>query len=172
MARNAEEERVSSWGVKDRVRDKALHFVAYGIFGWCAEVVWTGLRSGIRGDRTLASRTYLWMFPIYGLAAVFFEPLHDAVRSLPALRRAAIYAAGIMATEYLSGWTLERTLGKCPWDYRGKTRLHLRGYVRLDYAPAWALAGLVLERLHDLLDGRPSQFRSGRTPVNAARPSR
>ncbi len=91
------------------------------------------------------------MFPIYALAAPLYEPMHDALRRRPWPLRAAVYAAGIMTVEYLTGWALERTIGECPWDYSKEARFHVRGYVRLDYAPAWALAGLLLEGLHDRL---------------------
>lgn len=131
--------------------DKLWRAAAYGIFGWCMEVFWTGLRSGLRGDRKLEAKTYLWMFPIYALAAPLFEPVHDAVRRWPRPWRAALYAAGIMAVEYVTGWGLDRTVGQCPWDYSEETRFHVNGYVRLDYAPAWAVAGLILEQVHDRL---------------------
>jgi uncharacterized membrane protein len=37
-----------------------------------------------------------------------------------------------------------------PWDYTG-TPLAVAGVIRLDYAPAWFVAGLLFERLHDWL---------------------
>jgi uncharacterized membrane protein len=143
----------SRWdGTAARSRwDKLWRAIAYGIAGWCIEILWTGFRSGLRGDRKLESKTYLWMFPIYALAAPLFEPLHDAVRRWPRPARAAVYAAGIMTVEYATGWALDRATGECPWDYSDETKFHLNGYVRLDYAPAWALAGLFLEELHDRL---------------------
>jgi hypothetical protein len=50
-------------------------FLAYGLAGWCSEVVSTSLRShGRDGDWRLTGTTYAWMLPIYGAAAVLFEP--------------------------------------------------------------------------------------------------
>jgi hypothetical protein len=117
-------------------------FVAYGLAGLAVELAFTGLRG--------RPRTSLWMFPVYGLAAPFFEPVHDALRTRPPAVRAAAYAAGFTAAEYGSGRLLRRIRGAAPWDY-SHARHHLHGLVRADYAPLWALYGLVLERLHDLL---------------------
>src|SRR5690606_22386495 len=98
----------------------------------------------------LEGRTYLWMLPIYGLAAFLFEPAHDALRALPWLARGAAYTVGIFAVEYACGWLLERLTGRCPWDYTGH-RFSVRGWIRLDYAPAWFAFGLILERAHDVI---------------------
>jgi uncharacterized membrane protein len=145
-----------------------LRFVAYGLLGWCAEIVWTasydalsGRRRGVgdtvervpisRAERLrLAGHTYLWMLPLYGLAALLFEPAHDAVRTLAWPLRGAIYATGIFAVEYAAGWLLRRTIGRCPWDY-SYARASVHGLIRLDYAPVWFLFGLLLERAHDVL---------------------
>jgi hypothetical protein len=68
-------------------------------------------------------------------------------------QRAASYSLGIMGVEYLTGMALRRAVGVVPWDY-GRGRLVLPGgATRLDYAPVWAVAGLGLERLHDVLSG-------------------
>ncbi len=155
---------VGEAGISDSSRrsDVLWRAVGYGIAGWCMEVLWTGARSGLRGDRKLEAKTYLWMFPIYALAAPLFEPLHDALRRLPAPLRAAIYAAGIMTVEYATGWALDKATGQCPWDYSEEARFHLNGYVRLDYAPAWAVAGLLLERVHDFFDSAVPAVREAR----------
>jgi len=50
---------------------RSQRFLAYGLAGWCSEVVTTGLRSrGRDGNWRLTGTTYLWMLPIYGVAAV------------------------------------------------------------------------------------------------------
>jgi uncharacterized membrane protein len=91
------------------------------------------------------------MFPIYGLVAPLYEPLHNALRFWPWVARGVWYAVGIMLVEYIAGWLLRRLAGVCPWDYTGSTRWQLHGLVRLDYAPLWAIFGLLLEPVHDLL---------------------
>lgn len=126
-------------------------FFIYGIAGWALEIFWTGLGSFSKGNWELAGFTYLWMFPIYGLA-VFFEPLHERIRYYPWYFRGAVWSVLILAVEYSSGWFLELLIGNCPWDYSRETPYHVQGYIRLDYAPLWFLVGLLFERFHLFLD--------------------
>ena len=141
---------------------RAERFVVYGVAGWVFEVLITGVKSPVRdGDWRLASHTYLWMLPIYGSAAVLFEPAHDRLRARPWWQRGAAYTAGIYAVEATSGEALRRAVGGVPWDYDrsrradGRVGRHWRGLVRPAYAPTWFAAGLALERLHDRLVPRP-----------------
>jgi len=131
-----------------------VRFFIYGALGWCIEIIWTGF-GGLLDPKQrswkLVGYTYLWMFPLYGLIAFLFEPLHDAIRPWFFLWRAAVYGLGFMAIEYLAGWTLRKLTGVCPWDYTGRARWHINGLVRLDYFPLWALLGLGLEYVHDFL---------------------
>ncbi len=132
-------------------------FLAYGVGGWVFEVLFTGLKGPVRDrDRRLAAHTYLWMFPIYGSAAFFFEPAHDALRARPWWQRGLAYTAGFFAVEAASGAAIARLTGEVPWDYarpRGTRPApkHWRGLVRPAYAPVWFAAGLAAERLHDRL---------------------
>lgn len=126
-------------------------FLIYGLLGWLMEILWTGLGSFVQGNIMLTSFTYLWMFPIYGLA-VFFEPIHDQIKQLPWFWRGAIWVILILALEYFTGWTLGKLLGRCPWDYRSVTPYHIQGLIRLDYIPAWFVVGLAFERIHRRLD--------------------
>ncbi|ACL69282.1 putative ABC transporter permease [Halothermothrix orenii] len=124
-------------------------FIIYGLSGWCLEIVWTGLGSFLRGDINLRGWTYLWMFPIYGMA-LLMEPVHNQIRNWPAIIRGGVYTLIIFTIEYSSGWFLENIIGTCPWDY-SKSRYSIKGFIRLDYAPAWFIAGLLFEKLHDTL---------------------
>lgn len=126
-------------------------FAIYGILGWSMEVLWTGMGAFLLGDWRLPGFTFLWMFPIYGLA-VLMEPLHDQISSRPWYVRGLIWMAVIFGLEYFSGWALAAVLGRCPWDYSSVTPYHIRGLIRLDYAPAWFAVGLLFERLHHTLD--------------------
>jgi uncharacterized membrane protein len=128
--------------------------LAYGLLGWSAEVVFTAAQNLLHRqtrDARLAGHSYLWMAPIYGLCAVLYEPAHDLVRDRPVAQRAAAYAAAIMAVEYASGRLIRRATGVIPWDYTGRSPLAIRGAIRLDYAPVWAVAGMALERVDDAL---------------------
>jgi hypothetical protein len=139
---------------------KGQRFVVYGLAGWCSEIFFTGLRSrGRDGNWRLTGHTYLWMVPIYGVAAYAFEPAHDAARNAgwPWWRRAAAWTAGIYAIEAASGEALRALVGEIPWDYsrpRGRKQppMTWRGLVRPAYAPVWFLVALGMEQLHDLLD--------------------
>ena len=124
-------------------------FIIYGLAGWCMEIIWTGLGSFLNGNIVLEAETYIWMFPIYGLA-ILFEPIHNKIRSWPVIIRGGVYTLLIFLIEYLAGWTLQRFIGVCPWDYSG-TPFAIDGFIRLDYAPAWFIAGLIFEKTHDLL---------------------
>ncbi len=125
------------------------NYVIYGILGWCAEIAWTGLGSLLAGDPRLTAKTYLWMFPIYGLA-VFLEPVHDRIRPWPVLARGLLWTFVFFAVEYLAGWLLRALVGASPWDYFGAA-LNIHGLIRLDYAPVWFCLGLFYEKLHDWL---------------------
>jgi hypothetical protein len=118
------------------------------------------LRSrGRDDDWRLTGTTYLWMLPIYAVAAVLFEPAHTAARraQLPWWQRGLAWTAGIYAVEAASGEALRTLTGEVPWDYsraRGGKPVptHWRGLVRPAYAPVWFAVGLGLEQLHDVLD--------------------
>jgi uncharacterized membrane protein len=130
-----------------------IRFFLYGLLGWCAEVVWTAVSEcvvGTQRDWRLRGHTSLWMFPIYGLIAPLYEPVHNALRHWPWFLRGIIYLLGIWFIEYVSGWLLRRLTGKCPWDY-SHLRGHLHGLIAWEYAPVWFLFGLGLERVHDFL---------------------
>lgn len=122
-------------------------FLLYGALGWIVEIVWTGLGSVLRRDPRLVATTYLWMLPIYGGAGVAFERLYAYIVGEPWWVRGTIWVVAIFAVEYVTGLLLRRFAGCCPWDYSG-TRFSVHGLIRLDYAPAWFLLGLVYERVH------------------------
>jgi uncharacterized membrane protein len=123
-------------------------FLAYGFLGWALEVAFTGVTDsfGLR-DRRLRGHSYLWMLPVYGAGGLLLERLHDrlAARRVPRWARSLVYTAGIYGLEFGSASLLERTTGHVPWRYL--TGMHLRGYVRLDYAPLWYGCGWLFEAL-------------------------
>lgn len=132
--------------------DLLIRFLIYGALGWCLEVIFTGVGSVVwQRDRSATSKTYLWMHPIYGATALLLEHVHVAVGAQIWIVRGLAYVVIIYAAEFLSGWLLKRLIGKCPWDYCGRG-INIRGLVRLDYAPAWFVAGLAFEPVCGLLD--------------------
>jgi Putative ABC-transporter type IV len=134
----------------------AARFLAYGLAGSVAEALFTSAIASVGAGRIVRrGPSTLLMVPLYGLALPLFEPIHDRVRGRPAWQRGAIYAAGILAVEALTGLVWRRWTGRVPWEYR--SGIAVAGVTRLDYAPAWAIVGLAAERLHDTLtERRPS----------------
>lgn len=132
-----------------------VRFLAYGVAGVTFEILFTGIKhfkaSHFR-DWSLTGKSYIWMFPIYGLAAFLFEPVHDAIRTLIWPLRGLLYVIGFYVVEFTTGWLLKLLIGRCPWDYSGK-KYQFHGLIRWDYAPLWFMFCLMLERLHDLLLG-------------------
>lgn len=130
-----------------------VRFVLYGIGGSMAEVVYTALRGAWRRrDWRLRGETYLWMFPIYGLLVVLYEPLQDVIGSWPWPLRGVVYAIGFTAVELASGWLIARLTGRCPWDYvEAGERWAINPYIRWDYLPLWAAVGLALEPVSERL---------------------
>jgi hypothetical protein len=130
-----------------------IRFVLYGLGGCCGEVVFTAFSESLpQRDWRLLGKTYLWMFPIYGSIAIFYEPVHDLIRGIPWWGRAVIWALGFTTVELVSGWLIARLSGRCPWDYvaAGK-RFAINPYIRWDFFPVWAVVGLILEPIHDFL---------------------
>lgn len=126
-------------------------FLLYGLLGWAAEILWTGLPKHRPIDWTLSGHTQWWTFPLYGQIAVLYEPLHNRIRHCPLPFRGLIYTVGFILVEFSAGEIIKKVIGKVPWDYTGKTRWQLRGTTRFDYAPLWFISGLLLEPIHDHL---------------------
>lgn len=95
-------------------------------------------------DKKLMAQTSLWMFPIYGMAAVI-KPISSHLTKVPMLARGAIYSVGILTGEYVSGSLLKKHK-MCPWDY-SRAKANINGVIRLDYAPLWMFAGLTFEKI-------------------------
>ena len=108
------------------------------------EIIFTACHSLFCQDYKLKGATSIWMFPIYGLAALIY-PLYPLLKGFPAWVRSIIYSIGFFFFEFLSGTILKRN-GICPWDY-SDAKTNIKGVIRLDYAPVWMLAGLIFERI-------------------------
>ena len=128
------------------IKSMRKNFLIFGAMGWCAEILYTGLCSLLAGDGTLVAKTYLWMFPIYGLAGLAAPAFLLLRRYCPWWQRLGVYIFAIFTGEYFSGGLLRIFTGVCPWDY-GKEFLSVDGLIRLDYAPLWAGLGLFFEMI-------------------------
>lgn len=128
------------------------NFIKCGFTGWCMEIIFTAADSLRRRDMTLKGNTSLWMFPIYGCAAVL-APVSRLLQGRSTWFRGLTYMSLIYSVEFLTGRLLvSREL--CPWDY-GRSRWNVSRVIRLDYAPYWFAAGLLFERL--LSSSQPKQ---------------
>ena len=74
-----------------------------------------------------------------------FILIMSKTKNVPIIFRLFIYAIGIYIVEFASGFLLDMLTGSCPWEY--KEGLHILGYIRLDYLPAWMGFGYLLEKL-------------------------
>ncbi|MCM1182110.1 MAG: putative ABC transporter permease [Roseburia sp.] len=126
------------------LKNSAADFLRCGVIGWCIEIIFTALGALRRREMQLMGQTSLWMFPIYGCAALF-KPLFLLIRKCPTAVRGLIYALCIFTGEYTGGRLLDRH-ALCPWNYN-RSKWHVKGLIRLDFLPFWCLAGLLFERV-------------------------
>ncbi len=120
------------------------NFLFCGALGWCLEIFWTGLCSLKNKKFDLLGHSSLWMFPIYGCACII-APLSKLYKNCSIVFRGLIYMTHIFFGEYAFGSLLKKHQ-MCPWDY-SKSKFHINGLIRLDYAPLWFFTGLLYEKL-------------------------
>lgn len=145
--------------MKQTVITFTKNFIKCGITGWCLEIMFTASDALRRRDMTLKGNTSLWMFPIYGSAAIL-SPVSRLLRKSSILLRGLTYMGMIFSMEYLTGTLLARR-SFCPWDY-SRSRWNINRVIRLDFAPCWFMAGLLFEHL---LSDIPKEQRSPDTPM-------
>lgn len=119
-------------------------FFQCGILGLALEILWTGFLSFRKRERKLTGQSSLWMFPIYGCAALI-APISRLLKHSSILVRGSLYTVLIFSVEFVTGTLLKRK-GACPWDY-GDAKYNIDGVIRLDYAPLWFLMGLLYEKI-------------------------
>lgn len=128
-----------------------------GVAGLCIEVLWTSITNAKPGDKRLMGNTSLWMFPIYGMAAVI-SPVSKLLKRKNVIVRGSIYTFGIYLMEFITGSILKKN-NCCPWDY-SKCKYNIKGIIRLDYAPLWFAMGLFYEKLLSVKVVRKKYIRS------------
>lgn len=120
------------------------NFIKCGTIGWCMEILFTATGALRRRELPLMGHTSLWMFPIYGSAALF-KPVFLLLKRCHVLVRGTIYALSIFGAEYASGHLLAKH-DLCPWNYN-RHHWHINGLIRIDFFPFWFAAGLLFEHL-------------------------
>ena len=86
-----------------------MRFLTYGAVGVTFEILFTGTKHFLASrfrDWSLKGRSYIWMIPIYGLAAILFEPAHDTIRLITWPVRGLLYTVGLFIVEFTTGWLL------------------------------------------------------------------
>ena len=137
------------------MKQRLFLFCAFGCIGITTEIFFTAIVDLIdmiqaaNINLKLQGKSYIWMFPIYGLAGILFPVIMPYFEKFPAIIRAAIYATGILIVEFIAGSLLDVFTGSCPWEYQ--TGWHIMGYVRLDYFPLWAGFGYMVETIVNFL---------------------
>lgn len=130
-----------------KISTVGMQFILCGLLGWVSEVVFTGITDPFKNKRfSLTSTTYLWMFPIYGLLAFCYPPIHDIIRNYDWFVRGFIYMIAFFAVEYVTGWILKKVTGDFVWQYTSRFNLH--GLIQLPHAPVWFFAGLGFEKIY------------------------
>jgi uncharacterized membrane protein len=131
-------------------------FAAFGCIGITTEIFFTAIVDAITAVQLnepinwrLLGMSYIWMFPIYGLAGIALPLLYGKIEQWPTLLRWAFYGVAILCVEFVAGWILDMATGRCPWEYT--TGWHIMGYIRLDYYPLWVGFGIMIERIYLLL---------------------
>lgn len=119
-------------------------FIRCGTIGWCMEILVTSYDAFRHREPTLTGHTSIFMFPIYG-AACLLRPLCILLSGFHWIVRGLIYMASIFTMEYASGRFLQKR-EKCPWNY-ARSGWNIHKVIRLDYAPAWFLLGLLFEKV-------------------------
>lgn len=120
------------------------NFLKCGVAGWCMEVLWTSVTNVKSTDKRLIGNTSLWMFPIYGMAAVI-APVSKFFQRKNVIIRGSIYTFFIYFVEFTTGSILKKK-NCCPWDY-SKSKYNINGVIRLDFAPLWFMVGLFYEKM-------------------------
>ncbi|MEX0813281.1 MAG: hypothetical protein WD048_13765 [Chitinophagales bacterium] len=138
---------------------KLFLFCAFACVGITTEIFFTAITDNITAfqnnqpiDWRLKGQSYIWMFPIYGLAGLLFPIVLKYIGHFHVLLRVSIYGVGILAVEFIAGAALDFFTGQCPWEYT--SGWHIMGYIRLDYFPLWAAFGYMIESILGVLDKR------------------
>ena len=118
------------------------YFVLYAVLGWCAEVVFCTVNTGVFVNRGFLNGP---VCPIYGAGMVLVLcALAPVSGSLPLL----FFGGALVATvlEFITGWALEKLFHTQGWDYSDKP-FNLGGYVCLAFSLLWGLLILLVMRV-------------------------
>lgn len=122
-------------------------FLIFSFFGVGIEVLFSSIHDYIRNkDISFKGRSYIWMFPLYGIWGLVIGPLYGLIEVVPFVLRGFVYLAVIFAGELSYGYLLKLVIKKCPWEYKG--RWTIKGLVNLLYLPFWLIFGYISEMIY------------------------
>lgn len=122
--------------------------------GIALEILFTSISNFIKKeDIRLQGKSYLWMFPIYGIAALIFLLITSLLMNIPLIVRGLIYMILFTLLEFTSGMGIKTVFGKSPWNYSRykikvdgkKYKSNFKGVVCLRYIPIWFICGILGE---------------------------
>lgn len=127
--------------------DTVFTMALFGVLGLGLEVIFTAVLDAKKDlQRHLWGYSSLWYLPLYMMAPIILELSADMISPLPFLVRGLIYMIAIFSCEFVAMFTLRKLLGASPSEANYKlSRWNICGLIRLDYAPAMFLMGLIFE---------------------------
>lgn len=111
------------------------------------EVVFTATLDFLQNRKPhLVGYSSIWYLPLYALAPVILNYAQPFLFTLALPVRGLLYMICFFAVEYPSMGLLRLMLGTSPSEESYyKSRWNIHGLIRLDFAPAYFLLGLILE---------------------------
>jgi hypothetical protein len=107
---------------------------AFGMFSEMFFFTFVEIMEG-NSNVKLETKTYLWMFPIWGFGLYFADQLFHNDSFPRWYHRYIPYVFYYILLEYSSGALLFFFIGECPWDYSSSgSDWHCHGFARLDYS--------------------------------------
>ena len=123
-----------------------LYFLIFSFLGWCAEVLFHFLKSGLYENRGLARGP---VCPIYGIGICLADILLGSVDSFLLL---ALFSMAIATlVEFAVGYFTDRALSLRLWDYTSE-RGNILGYVCPRFSLIWGIVCAAIIKLLPLFE--------------------
>ncbi|CAN5613733.1 hypothetical protein BH11CYA1_BH11CYA1_33600 [soil metagenome] len=133
--------------------ETVITMLIFGLIGLGLEVVFTATldaKKNVQGH--LWGYSSLWYLPLYMLAPLFLRLSESTLSVFPILIRGLIYMVTIFTCEFVAMFALRKLLGASPSEANYKlSRWNICGLIRLDFAPAMFLLGLIFEFIYDYI---------------------
>lgn len=130
-----------------------FEMILFGVLGLGIECVFTGASDYVTDRKKhLMGYSSVWYIPLYAMTPLFFNLTHEVLFSLPLIVRGLLYVPLFFGIEYTAMFALRKLLGSSPsQESYYKSRWNIHGLIRLDFAPAFFVLGLLLESVYRFL---------------------